>query len=66
MEKPKYLLKLIIIGDPCTGKSAFFTRYVDNEFIQSFIPTIGVDFVNNIFLYFLLENKNSWNKWKNN
>lgn len=39
-----YLLKVVVIGDTGVGKSCILMRYADDEFIESFISTIGVDF----------------------
>jgi len=39
-----YLVKLIIIGDSGVGKSSILYRFVDNDYNDSYISTIGVDF----------------------
>jgi Ras-related protein Rab-1A len=36
--------KLIIIGNTSVGKSSLLSKFVDNVFSESFLPTIGVDF----------------------
>ncbi|CAF3793639.1 unnamed protein product [Adineta steineri] len=36
--------KLLIIGESSVGKSSLMTRFVDETFQPTFIPTIGVDF----------------------
>ncbi|CAF5100812.1 unnamed protein product [Rotaria magnacalcarata] len=43
-KEPNYLLKLVIIGDSAVGKSSLLSRYANNTFNESFIPTIGIDF----------------------
>lgn len=40
-----YLFKLVLIGDTGVGKSCLLLRFADDEFTESFITTIGVDFV---------------------
>ena len=38
--------KLIIVGDHNTGKTSLMSRFTADNFINSYIPTIGIDFVN--------------------
>jgi len=39
-----YLFKLLIIGNSGVGKSSLLMRLVDNQWSDSYISTIGVDF----------------------
>jgi len=39
-----YLLKIVLIGDSGVGKSCILKRFATNEFNDSYISTIGVDF----------------------
>ena len=43
-EEYDFLFKLLIIGDPDTGKSCLLSRYIDDIFYEIYIPTVGVDF----------------------
>lgn len=47
MENKEYdkLLKLTIIGDAKSGKSCFLQRFSGGKFTETYLPTIGVDFM---------------------
>lgn len=38
-------LKMIVLGDPCTGKTSFVTHLRDGVFNNLYSSTIGVDFI---------------------
>ena len=40
----KYQYKVIIAGEPETGKDAIITRFCKDEFLTVYTPTIGVDY----------------------
>lgn len=48
------LYKILLIGDSGVGKSCLLTRFADDMFTDSYISTIGVDFV--YYLIFFLIN----------
>ena len=33
--------KILLIGDACVGKTSLLCRYVDGEFRQSYVTTVG-------------------------
>lgn len=39
-----YLFKIVIVGNSSVGKSSLLRRFVDDEFTESYLATIGVDF----------------------
>ena len=39
-----HLCKIVVIGDSGVGKSSLMSRFADDEYSESFISTIGVDF----------------------
>ncbi len=39
-----YLYRIVLFGDSAVGKTSFMNKYIKNEDIQNYLPTIGVDF----------------------
>ena len=44
MASHDYLFKLLIVGESGVGKTCILLRFADNQFEESFLSTIGVDF----------------------
>uniref|UniRef100_A0A672HVK6 Ras-related protein Rab n=1 Tax=Salarias fasciatus TaxID=181472 RepID=A0A672HVK6_SALFA len=40
----EHVMKIVIIGDAAVGKTSFVHRYVNGQFSQTYLPTMGVDF----------------------
>jgi GTPase SAR1 family protein len=61
-----YLFKLLLIGNSSVGKSSLLFRFVENVWDDSFVPTIGVDFVSKkyLYIYIHIEIKNFRSKWE--
>jgi small GTP-binding protein len=38
------VIKIVLIGDPDIGKSSFLLKYSENDFSDSYVSTIGIDF----------------------
>ena len=43
-DKDGYIAKVVIIGDSAVGKTNLLMRFAAQDYQQSHIPTIGVDF----------------------
>jgi Ras-related protein Rab-1A len=44
IKEQDYLFKIVIVGNQGVGKSSLFLRFCDNNFIENYLTTIGVDF----------------------
>ena len=39
-----YLIKLLVLGDSGVGKTSFLVRFVDDQFSNRYLSTVGIDF----------------------
>lgn len=39
-----FMYKIVLVGDTSVGKSSLMKRFADDEFEESYLATIGVDF----------------------
>ena len=58
-----YLFKLVIIENSSVGKSSILLRFADDQFNESYLTTIGVDF-RCILNYKHLKVQNTNNRWE--
>ena len=42
-EPPKYLFKIVSLGDAGVGKTSIVRRFADGKFQESYTPTLGID-----------------------
>ena len=45
-----YLFKISLVGDTSVGKSSLLLRFIEDNFLENMLTTIGVDFVS-IFIF---------------
>ena len=45
MSEPRYVFKIMVLGEPAVGKTSLIRRFVENRFIDDYLSTIGVDFL---------------------
>ena len=39
-----YMFKTLIVGNSGVGKTAFLVRYTDDQYVPTFVSTVGIDF----------------------
>lgn len=44
IQEHDYAFKIVIVGNQGVGKSSLFLRFCDRNFVENYLPTIGVDF----------------------
>ncbi|KAF9608549.1 hypothetical protein IFM89_009915 [Coptis chinensis] len=58
-----YLFKLLLIGDSSVGKSCILLRFADDSYVDSYVSTIGVDFI--VYDVTEMESFNNVKQWLN-
>ncbi|MEM3585792.1 MAG: Rab family GTPase [Candidatus Jordarchaeaceae archaeon] len=43
-ESEEYMHKIVLVGDENVGKTSIIIRYTEKRFVESYRPTLGVDF----------------------
>lgn len=45
MSEPRFVFKIMVLGEPAVGKTSLIRRFVENRFTEDYLSTIGVDFL---------------------
>jgi ABC-type cobalamin transport system ATPase subunit len=56
-----FVTQLVLIGDTGVGKSCILLRFADNAFAESYVNTVGVDFVSNVIASVVLTRSTNCN-----
>ena len=40
----EHSIKVLLVGNSSVGKTSIMLRYLDNFFVENFLPTVGIDF----------------------
>lgn len=48
-KKESIISRLMIVGDPQSGKTAFVNKLITGKFTTSYVPTLGVDYTDKHF-----------------
>ena len=44
-------IKVLLVGDSSVGKTSIMLRYLDDFFVENFLPTVGIDFKTKVVGY---------------
>ena len=50
-----YLLKFVLVGAECVGKSSLLSRYAEKTFSKLYVPTIGKFLYIQVYKFALLD-----------